>query len=191
MSLLTYFSSLPQQLKLLVCLAGVVLLAIPVLYLMFVTLPVGLTAIASGRGVTAWGLEISPNKACEHAQEILANSTVNNEVALYGTLAKDLLASSDTILLSLGKENDAQRSELIAQSNRIFAQMNEAQQAQAAIANGRLAMFNAINDGCLKRVAGNQATISWQVTFLVLGYMLLLVWFANTLVKFLFKPSAV
>ncbi|HVV40511.1 MAG TPA: hypothetical protein VHC94_05545, partial [Nitrobacter sp.] len=140
--------------------------------------------IASGRGVTAWGLEISPNKACEHAHQILADSAVNNEIALYGKLAAAFLKNSDDIL---DKKIEGQGSEVTPRNKELFARMAEAQEAMGRMADARVAMFQAINDGCLKRMSDSEAAISWQTAFLAFGYALLLFFFANTIVKALFK----
>jgi len=165
-----------------------------VCYLVAVAMPTALAAISSGRGITLWVLEISPNKACEHAHEILANSSINNEIALYGQLAQSLADSSESALRAGNLEAEPNKAErFVIRSGTLFQKIDGARQVQDEIARQRLALFNAITTNCLQRAPGEQPAITWPLVCLVLGGMFLVLLFFSfviaSLLKVDFRPS--
>ncbi|WP_371420517.1 hypothetical protein [Tardiphaga sp.] len=147
-------------------------------YLLTIAMPVALTAVASGRGITLSMLEIGSNKTCEHAHEILANSTANNEIALYNNLVEKLLKNSESALAYGNSQTGDASLRLVDRSKTVLEMANQARVEQDAISKGRRDVFDAVNHGCLQRDPGYQKGLTWEVTWLVLGSMFLLLAFA-------------
>ncbi|KWV59759.1 hypothetical protein AS156_30535 [Bradyrhizobium macuxiense] len=158
--------------------SAAVLLALFACYLLLIAMPVALTAVSHGRGITFWVFEIGPNRTCEHAHEILANSAANNEIALYGNLAETLLRSSEnSFVLEHAPPADAGDT---SRSSKILAMLNQVRTTQDKLAGEREAIFKAIDRGCLQPLEepGQQTTLTWKMVSLVLGALLLLLAFA-------------
>jgi hypothetical protein len=148
-------------------------------YLLIIAMPVALTAVSSGRGITLSVLEIGSNKTCEHAHEILANSATNNEIAVYENLIERLLSNSESALVYANAPQSGEAAaRFLTRSNNILEMVSKARAEQDEISRGRKDVFDAINRGCLQRDPDYQTGLTWKVVFFVLGLMSLLLTFA-------------
>lgn len=64
-------------------------------YFIALALPVAMTAIASGRGITLSVFEVGSDKVCEQAPATIAIAANNNEVALYNSVIDRLIAAGN------------------------------------------------------------------------------------------------
>lgn len=139
-------------------------------YLLVLAMPVALSAVSSGRGVTLSGLEISPNKACEQAQGLLTGSAPNNEIALYNELIDKLLRSGESaLLLANAQKSPEAAAPYLKRADEISSLVRPARTEQDRISRERTTAFEAIRQNCLQREQSIEQVLTGKVLVLVLG----------------------
>jgi len=148
-------------------------------YIFILVLPIAISAMASGRGITLSVLEIGADNSCEHAPEMISNAASNNELALY----------KDYIDRLLGQRNFAQ-SKSFAQSGSTPAVdsyvpteqvLKDAFSNIETLSRNRKAAFDAIIARCFKETSTSEI-FTWNVVFLVLGLVTTILIFAFALI---------
>ena len=158
-------------------------------YLLILALPVALSAVSSGRGVTLSGLEISPNKACEQAEGLLTGSAPNNELGLYNELIDKLLRSSESaLMLANAQKSQVEPNLFLKRAQDIFELIGSARTEQDKISQERTNAFEAIKQNCLQREQRIEHVLTGKVLILVLGLTFsVLSFFAFVL--YIFRPT--
>ena len=148
-------------------------------YVFILVLPIAISAMASGRGITLSVLEIGADNSCEHAPEMISSAASNNELALY----------KDYIDRLIGQRNFAQ-SRSFTQSGSPLAVdsylptdqvLKDAFSNIETLSRNRKAAFDAIIARCFKE-APTSEIFTWKVVLLVLGLVTAILMFVFALI---------
>lgn len=151
-------------------LAIAILTAVIFGYLALIALPVALTAMASGRGITLSGLEIGPEKVCDHVGEIITAAANNNELAVFDSSIGRLLRQTNLALKQVSSQSELAARTSAAQSDQLLALVREAISTQTKISQSRQQALDKIAAKCLQRDDPKE-TFRLSIVFLVLASM--------------------
>ncbi|HEX5516363.1 MAG TPA: hypothetical protein VFX32_02080 [Pseudolabrys sp.] len=146
-------------------------------YLALIALPVALTAMASGRGITLSGLEIGPEKVCDHVGEIIIAAANNNELAVFDSSIGRLLQQMDSALKQTSSRSELAARASAGQSDQLLALVREAVSTQTKISQSRQQALDKITAKCLQRDDPKE-TFRFPVICLVLASMAMFLLFA-------------
>ncbi|MCS3726175.1 hypothetical protein [Bradyrhizobium betae] len=158
-------------------LAIAILTAVIFGYLALIALPVALTSMASGRGITLSGLEIGPEKVCDHVGEIITAAANNNELAVFDSSIGRLLLQMNSALNQVSSQSELAARTSAAQSDQLLALVREAISTQANISQSRQQALDKVTAKCLQRDDPKE-TFRLPVICLVLGSMAMFLVFA-------------